>query len=60
MQFRDLGINYLNRRNDLIDAVTLDDVRRVAERILDPAALTVVVVGKPEGLAATRTVTDGG
>jgi zinc protease len=60
VQFRDLGINYLNRRNDLIDAVTLDDVRRVAERILDPAALTVVVVGKPEGLAATRTVTDGG
>lgn len=60
VQFRDLGIDFLNRRNDLIEAVQLEDVRRVAERILDPAALTVVVVGKPEGLAATRTVTDGG
>jgi zinc protease len=60
VQFRDLGIDFLNRRNDLIEAVQLEDVRRVAERILDPAALTVVVVGKPEGLTATRTVTDGG
>lgn len=60
VQFRDLGIEYLNRRNDLIAEVQLDDVRRVAKRILDPAGLTVVVVGKPEGLAATRTVTDGG
>ena len=60
VQFRDLGIDFLNRRNDLIEAVTLDDVRRVAKRLLDPAALTVVVVGMPEGLAATRTVRDDG
>lgn len=60
VQFRDLGIDFLNRRNDLIEAVTLEDVRRVARKILDPAALTVVVVGKPEGVAATRTITDGG
>ncbi len=45
-----LGIDYLNRRNSLIQAVTLDDVRRVAQRLLDPAKLTVVVLGQPEGM----------
>ncbi|MBO21468.1 MAG: peptidase M16 [Rhodospirillaceae bacterium] len=60
VQFRDLGIDFLNRRNDLIEAVTLEEVRRVAQKVLDPAALTVVVVGRPEGLAATRTIADDG
>ncbi len=35
IQLDDLGIDYINRRNDLIDAVTLDDVKRVAKRLLD-------------------------
>ena len=30
--------------------ITLDDVRRVAARLLDPAGLLVVVVGDPQGL----------
>jgi zinc protease len=51
MQVNDLGIDYLERRNDYIEAVTLDDVRRVAARLYDPASLLVVVVGNPpEGL----------
>lgn len=50
MQVNDLGIDYLERRNDYIEAVTLDDVRRVAARLYDPADLLVVVVGDPEGL----------
>ncbi|CAA7624602.1 pitrilysin family protein [Magnetospirillum sp. UT-4] len=54
MQLDDLGIDYLDKRNGYIEAVTLADVRRVAKRLLDPARLSVVVVGKPEGLAATR------
>jgi zinc protease len=60
VQTRDLGIGYLNERDALIDAVTRDDVRRVAERLLDPDGLTVVVVGKPENLPATRVVPNGG
>lgn len=51
IQLDDLGIDYLNRRNSLIEAVTLDDVRRVAAEILDPEGLTFVVAGKPEGLS---------
>ena len=60
VQVRDLGIDYLKKRNSLIEAVTLEDVRRVAGKILDPAALTVIVVGRPEGVAATQTISDGG
>jgi len=53
MQLDELGIDYLDRRNQLIQAVTLDDVKRVARRLLDPAALSFVVVGSPEGVAST-------
>jgi zinc protease len=46
----DMGIDYVDRRNALVDAVTLDDVRRVARRLLDVDNLLVTVVGKPKGL----------
>ncbi len=42
-----LGIDYVNRRNALIEAVTLDDVKRVARRLLDADGLVFTVVGKP-------------
>ncbi len=54
MQLHDLGIDYIDRRNGLIEAVTLADVNRLARRLLDPEALTFVVVGQPEGLTATN------
>jgi zinc protease len=50
MQVDDLGLDYLERRNDYIEAVTLEDVRRVAARLYHPERLLVVVVGEPEGL----------
>jgi len=50
MQVNDLGIDYLDKRNGYIEAVSLDDVRRVAARLYDPARLLVVVVGDPQGL----------
>jgi zinc protease len=53
IQQEDLGIDYVNRRNDLIEAVTLEDARRVARRIIDPDRLVVTVVGQPEGVAPT-------
>ena len=54
IQLDDLGIDYIDRRNDYIEAVTLDDVNRVAATLLAPEALEVVVVGQPEGLAPTN------
>ncbi len=54
MQLRqnDLGIDYLDKRDAQIDAVTLDDAKRVSEKLLDPAKLTTIMVGRPQGMAA--------
>src|SRR5581483_4269841 len=51
IQIDDLGIDYMDRRDSLIDAVTLDDARRVARRLLD-GGLLVTVVGRPQGLTS--------
>lgn len=50
MQTENLGIDYLERRNSYIEAVTLDDIKRVAKNLLDPDRLTIVVIGQPVGL----------
>jgi zinc protease len=60
VQRRDLGIEYLNERNSLIERVTLEDVNRVAKRVLDPDALTVVIVGNPDNVDATHTIREDG
>ncbi len=52
IQLDDLGIDYIDRRNDLIAAVTQQDVLRVARRVLDAKSLTFAVVGQPQGLPA--------
>ncbi len=48
LQIDGRGIDYVDRRNDLIAAVTIDDVRRVARRLFGSADMTVVRVGPPE------------
>ena len=40
-----LPIEYVARRNSLIQALTLDDVKRAAARLYNPARMTVVVGG---------------
>jgi len=52
MQMQDLPIDYISTRNAKVEAVTLEDVNRVAADLLDPEGLRFVVVGKPEGLPA--------
>jgi zinc protease len=42
----------LTRRTRLIDAITLDDVRRLAHRLLNDELLTMIVVGKPAGIVS--------
>ena len=49
IQLDDLGITYIDRRNSEIQAVTVDDIKRVAKR-LEPKNLIVTVVGEPEGI----------
>jgi zinc protease len=50
IQADDLGIDYLDKRNGYIEAVTLDDVKRVAARLYHPDNLFTVVVGDPPDL----------
>src|SRR5215471_12520262 len=47
------GTDYFTRRTAMIEAVTLDDARRVAKRLLDKGLL-VTVVGKPQGFASSK------
>jgi zinc protease len=51
LQMDDMGIDYIKRRNSLVEAVTLADVKRVAKRLLD-GGLLVTVVGRPQLAAA--------
>ncbi len=60
LQIDQLGIDYLDRRNALIEAVTLDQAQRVAKRLFDPAALSTVVVGPAGELKATKATPTGG
>lgn len=53
MQYNDLGIDYIDRRNSYIEAVTADDIRRVAGELMKPDDLTIVIVGDPQGVEAT-------
>ena len=50
IQQDNLGIDYVNKRNDLIRAVTVEDAKRVAKRLIDPDALTISIVGRPKGI----------
>lgn len=54
MQLHDLGLDYLDRRDEYIGAVSLDDVKRVAAKYLRPNALDIVIVGKPAGVVPTH------
>ncbi len=47
---QDLGIDYVKTRNSKINAITLEDARRVAQRLIKPDALTISIVGRPEGI----------
>ena len=51
LQTEDLPVEHLDERNAQIEAVTLDDTRRVAKRLFDGKGLLVTIVGRPEGLA---------
>jgi zinc protease len=53
IQLDRLGIDYPERRSALIDAVTLADAKRVAQRLLDHGLL-VSVVGRPQGLTKSN------
>src|SRR4029079_2808043 len=54
IQLDDLGIDYVDRRNGLIDAVTLDDAKRAAKRLAE-GGMFVTVVGRSKQIGGKDT-----
>ncbi len=50
MQMDGMPIDYVTTRNAKIEAVTMEDINRVAQRLFQPDALKFVVAGQPTGL----------
>jgi zinc protease len=50
LQLDDFGVEYLDERNRMIAAVTMEDARRAAIRLFGDGRLLVVVAGRPEGI----------
>lgn len=46
----ELPVDFFDKRNAMVEAVTLEDVNRVAAEYLSPENFTFIVVGQPEGL----------
>ena len=55
----DFGIDYVEKRNALVEAVTMADLKRVAARLLKTDDLIVTIVGKPMNMPATAAATKG-
>ena len=51
MQLDNLGVDYIQRRTGMIDAVSIEDAKRVAKRLYG-GGLLVTVAGRPKGLTS--------
>lgn len=54
MQIMGLSTDYPRTRNERVEAVTLEDVKRVAARLIKPDNLFFVVVGDPKDVTPTE------
>lgn len=54
LQLENIGIDYIDRRNDLVRAVTREDVNRTARQLLNPDNLLLVSVGQPNGASPVK------
>lgn len=54
LQLEHLGVDYPKERLEKLNAVTVEDIARVAKRLLNARALTLVAVGEPEGIEAEK------
>ena len=50
LQVDGFAVDYLDQRNELIAAVSLEDTRRVAKRLFAGKKLMVAVAGRPQGM----------
>ena len=50
LQVEELGMDYMDRRNGLVAAVTRDDATRVAKKLYGDGSFFATIVGRPVGL----------
>lgn len=50
LQVENLGVDYMDRRNGLVAAVTREDAVRAAKRLYGNGEFLATIVGRPEGL----------
>jgi zinc protease len=55
----DFGPDYIENRNKMIEAITLDDAKRVAKRLLATDNLIVTIVGQPATATAVKKMEPG-
>ncbi len=60
IQLKGLGPDFVNERNDLIEAVRIEDTRRVARELFRAGDLTTVIVGQPAGTPTEEAPSGGG
>ncbi len=48
IQVEGLGLDYIEKRNDMIKAVSHDEIKRVAKRLYDGDKLRFTIVGQPD------------
>jgi zinc protease len=56
-QIDKLGIDYIERRNSIVDAVTLDDAKQAAKRLWGQGLNTVIVGRAPQAAAQPAAAT---
>jgi zinc protease len=54
IQIDDLGIDYIDKRNAMVDAVSASDIKRVAARLFSGMQLLVMMVGEPSPVIAQK------
>lgn len=57
LQTNDLPIDYLDSYAKKINAISTKDIKQVAERVLNPEKMSIILVGKPENVEVTQTIT---
>ncbi len=57
LQLDNLPSDYLDKRSDIIRAVTIEDVQKTAQKLLDENAFTTIMVGKPIGIENAEIIT---
>ena len=49
-QMDDFNIDFFEKRNDYINSVSIEDIKKVASRILDENQIFFLVIGNPSNL----------